>query len=174
MLPEVQFGHIILKGTDYNINNHGVDLVRNLNDWEIDEFTRLLQVLPDVLLENHIDKATWKFKKDDISIVKSFYEYLTTSRDDSLNHPVYQIWQVKAPPKITSFAWETSRESILTIDKPMRKDHTIVNCCYLSMETAESYNHLLLWCPMTYSLWHMVYSLLCINWVMGGSVKNEI
>lgn len=51
--------------------------------------------------------------------------------------------------------------------------HTIVNGCYLCMEAAESCNHLLLRCPVTYSIEYIVYSLLGINWVMRGSVKNE-
>lgn len=74
-----------------------------MNDWEIDEFTRLLQVLADVHLDNHKDKVTWKFKKYDIFTVKSFYDYLTTRKDDDLNIPVYQIWQAKALLRIAFF-----------------------------------------------------------------------
>lgn len=32
-------------------NGWDIDFVRNLNDWEIDEFTRLLQILMDVHLD---------------------------------------------------------------------------------------------------------------------------
>lgn len=50
----------------------------------------------------------------------------------------------------------------------------MVNWCYLCMAAAKYCNHLLLWCPMTYSIWNMVYTLLGINWVIGESVKKEL
>lgn len=50
----------------------------------------------------------------------------------------------------------------------------MVNRCFMCKMSAETCNHLLLWCPMVYSLWNMIYELLGINWVVAGSVRDEI
>lgn len=42
------------------------------------------------------------------------------------------------------------------------------------MKAVESCNHIILWCPAVYDLWCMIYELLGINWVMTGTVKEEI
>lgn len=122
----------------------------------------------------HRDKAVWKLKKDGIFTVKSFYHYLANNEGERVRFPDSQIWKVRAPPRITFFAWEAVQECILTIDKLMRRGHILVSGCYLCMEAVESCNHLLLWCPVTYSLWNIVHSLLGINWIIGGTVKNEL
>lgn len=48
----------------------------------------------------------------------------------------------------------------------------MVNRCY--KKAVESCNYILLWCPVAYELWTIVYSLLRTNWVMSGSVKEEL
>lgn len=81
----------------------------------------------------------------------------------------------EGPLRITLFfAWEVGRESILTIDKLMRRKRAMVNSCYLCKEAAEWCNHILLWCPVIYSLQTIVYGLLRINWVIAGLVRDEI
>lgn len=149
-------------------------LVRNLNDWESDEFMTLLQVLANVQLHDTMDKVVWKLKKDDKFTVKSFYEHWVKRDGDGGRFPAMQIWKVKALPQIVFFACEASQECILTIDKLMRRGLTIVNRCYLCKEAVESCNHILLWCPVAYSLWHLVYGLMDINWVIAGRVKDEL
>lgn len=49
----------------------------------------------------------------------------------------------------------------------MRMGNIMANASYMSMQTAESCNHLLLWCPVAYNIWTMVYSLL--GMYMGGT-----
>lgn len=50
----------------------------------------------------------------------------------------------------------------------------MVNRCFMCKMNAESCNHLLLWCPVVYSLWSLICGLLGIKWVMAGSVKDEL
>lgn len=69
-----------------------MNLVRNLNDWKIDEFTRFIQLLTDAHLDDYKDKAVWKLKKDGIFTVKSFYHYLANNEGDSVRFPASQIW----------------------------------------------------------------------------------
>lgn len=78
------------------------------------------------------------------------------------------------PLMIAFFTWEVRRECIFTFDKLMKKGHIMVNGCYLCMNAAESGNHLLLWCLVTYSSRNIVYNLLDINWVIESLIKNEL
>lgn len=50
----------------------------------------------------------------------------------------------------------------------------MVNRCVLCKMHEESCNHILLWCPIVFNIWTMVYNLIGINWVMGGSIKDEL
>lgn len=50
----------------------------------------------------------------------------------------------------------------------------LVNACYLCKKAEESCDHLLLWCSMAFSLWMLTYKTLGIDWVMVGSVKEEL
>lgn len=76
--------------------------------------------------------------------------------------------------RISFYAWEAVKERTLTIDNLMRKDLTTANRCFLCKCCSESCNHLLLWCPVSYKLWSMVFGLLGISWAVSGSVKTEL
>lgn len=54
---------------------------------------------------------------------------------DSHKYQFIQIWISKVSSRVALFAWEASRESILTIDKLMTRGHIMVNKCYLCMKT---------------------------------------
>lgn len=56
----------------------------------------------------------------------------------------------------------------------MRRDLDLANWYVLCRPNLESYNHLLLWCPVSYDLWSSIRKLLGISWVIAGSVKDEI
>lgn len=60
------------------------------------------------------------------------------------------------------------------IDKLMRRGILRVNRRFLCKRQAESYNHILLRCPMVYNIWLVVYNLLGINWVIVGSISEEL
>ncbi|MDV3147660.1 MAG: hypothetical protein Q8730_02570, partial [Sweet potato little leaf phytoplasma] len=85
-----------------------------------------------------------------------------------------QIWKTKAPPLIAFFAWEACWQRILTIDKLKIRGRILVNGCICYLQAEETCNHLLLWCPTVRSLWCMIYELLGIEWVIAGSVREEI
>lgn len=84
-----------------------------------------------------------------------------------------QIWKVNVPPCVAFFSWEAGRECIFTIDKLMGKGNMLVNGCFLCRKAEETWNHILLWCLVAYSLWTLVYGLLGISWVIAGNMKNK-
>lgn len=81
-------------------------------------------------------------------------------------------WQ--HPQEWPFFPWKVSRECILTIDMLMKRDRITVNRCFLCKLDAESCNHITLWWLTVYSILSMVYDLWEINWVMAGSVRDEL
>lgn len=117
----------------------------------------------------------WKLKQNREFIVKSYYYYMVGRESNRVaNFSAYQIWKGNTPPIVAFFAWEAGRERILAIDKLITRGKIMVNVCYLSKKAAESYNHVLLWCLIAYELWSMIYSLLGINWIIAGTVEDEI
>lgn len=72
------------------------------------------------------------------------------------------------------FAREAVKERILTMDNLMKRDVIMANRCFLSKNCSETCNHLLLWCPVTYKLWSLVFGLLGISWAIDGSAMSKL
>lgn len=53
-----------------------INLKRNLNDWEIEEFEDLLKCLEAQLISDRNDQVVWKLEKNGKFSVSSFYNYL--------------------------------------------------------------------------------------------------
>lgn len=138
------------------------------------EYSKLLSTLSPVNLDGSNDNSQWCLAKDGPFIVKSFYKHLFWYEENGTRFLVQKIWKATITPCISFFAWETSKECILTIDNLRRKCKILVNACYLCKRTEETWNHLLLWCLVVYKFLTMVYRLLGISWVMTGSVRDEI
>ena len=67
------------------------------------------------------------------------------------------------------FLWIAARDSILTIDNPVKRGQSLVNQCCLSC-ARESMNHLLLHCKYAHALWCEVFLMFGIQWVMPKTV----
>lgn len=50
----------------------------------------------------------------------------------------------------------------------------MVNGCSMCKREVETCNHLLLFFPAAQEIWTMIFSLLGVNWVMAGSVREEL
>lgn len=144
----------------------------------MDEFGQFLQLMSRIQIVNRPDSLILKPQKIGKFSTRSFFNLLTFSIDRSNSTPTYfpdkTIWKHSAPPKDCIFAWKGVKEKILILDNVIKTGKILVNRCFLCDNDAESCNHILLWCPFTANLWHMVYSLIGINWVMSSSVYNEI
>ena len=70
------------------------------------------------------------------------------------------------------FMWTATHGQILTLDNLMLRGRPLANRCYLCCCNAESVDHLLLFCPITHSLWMYMLRLFGIDWVMPGLVEE--
>lgn len=55
-----------------------------------------------------------------------------------------------------------------------RRDNFLANRCYLCKADEETCDHILLFCPVTHSLWMAVISMMWVSWVMAGNVCKEL
>ena len=68
--------------------------------------------------------------------------------------------------------WTATHSQILTLDNLMLRDRLLVNRCCMCCCNEESVDHILLFCPITHSLWMYMLRLFRIDWVMLGSVAD--
>lgn len=81
-----------------------MNVIRNLKDWEVEEYENLLLILSQIPLENCNDQLMWKLSKNGIFSVKNFYKHLTCGDgNERVLFPEKQIWKTKSPPKVTFF-----------------------------------------------------------------------
>lgn len=95
-----------------------INVSRNLNDWEVNEYEELLQILDAQEVKSNSDQVVLKLEKRGEFTLGSYYRYLSGGAyGDLQNFRIKQIWKTKVPPRVVFFAWEACRESILTLDK---------------------------------------------------------
>lgn len=110
ILPIAQFKNITVEeaNNDVGVNKEmDVNVIRNLNDWEINEYETLLHLLSLVNLSSNNDQTVCKLNKKGQFISKSYYNHLV--RNLAIGETRFsfkQIWKGNTPLKLTFFAWE--------------------------------------------------------------------
>lgn len=59
-----------------------VYVFRNLQDWQVNEYEDLLELLANARLNNNSDKLIWDLKKNGKFSVSSFYKHLAGCREN--------------------------------------------------------------------------------------------
>ena len=83
------------------------------------------------------------------------------------------VWKSKAPSKVKAFAWLVVHEKANTNDRlQLRRPQKFLNshCCILCKGSEESIDYLFLHCPLTLGLWHELFSLAKMDWVLPLSI----
>lgn len=134
-----------------------INVNRNLNDWEVDDFDEMWQTLESQRVSTSDDQIVWKLEKMVtfllcLIIIICVKRMLLAEVDFRQTH-----WKTKVPPCIAFFAWEACWERSLTMDRLRSKGRILVNDCYCCLKVGEMCNHLLLWCSTTlfvvFDLW---------------------
>lgn len=167
--------NILVEDVWNGVGEWSVMVNRYLNDWEVKEHENLLFLLSKISSSTDKDKLVWKHKENGEFSVKSYYGHIMGQGDGGQTRlPAKLIWRTQAPPRLAFFAWEARRNSILTVDNLMRRDMVMVNRCFLCKKELETCCHLLLHCSTVQELWHMIFGLIGISWVVAGSVREEV
>ncbi|BBH00699.1 VIRB2-interacting protein 2 [Prunus dulcis] len=80
---------------------------RNLNELEITEVTRLLDLLEGVrLFTSRLDKRIWKFDPSGLFTCHSLCSHIQNCGEGETFPPYTQIWKAKTPLKVKIFVWQ--------------------------------------------------------------------
>ena len=147
--------------------------LRPLNDWELQEMTRFLQILHGIKFQPlGVDKLSLKNVNVKGFSVKSMYKGLNVS--PALDFPHRLVWNPVAPPKTGVFAWEAAWGKVLTLDQLKRRGMEFANRCFMCEEEEETIDHLLIHCKFAKVLWDLFLSIVGISWVFPHSVLNKL
>lgn len=137
---------------------------RNLNDCEIGEMDRLME-----MLENHDlgditqqDELVWNLDSENGFIVRSMYGAL--SPPTVCSYPGVCVWNSLIPLKVL-FLWELWWDRALTVDNLIARGMVISNWCCLCKSVAESSGHLFIHCPWVVSFWSFLLARFEVVWV---------
>nr|CAN74793.1 hypothetical protein VITISV_000043 [Vitis vinifera] len=110
-----------------------LSLVRDFNDWEMDQIGDMLNLLKDFRISPEEDSVRWKWEGNGVFGAKGAYKRLCGSSAGVF--PNRRIWLDKVPTKVFFFAWEASWGKILTLDKLQRRGGSfLIGAIYAAAE----------------------------------------
>ena len=148
-----------------------VRLIRDLNEWEMDEgllFLRILGVNTPPLDVG--DRKRWKLKPNGEFDTQSYYNKLRDS--PSIVFRWKGIWRVKAPRQVSFFIWCVAWNKILTGDNSRLRRLVLVDWCIICRHCEETVDHLLLHCEMAHRLWSFALKSFDLSWVIPRSIPD--
>ena len=120
-------------------------------------------------LERRCLPSAWGSCDGIFSVSSLFSTLLIDSAPSGFWH---SLWKIKAPPRVTTFAWLALRKKILTKDNLLRRNMVVVNACPLCLADEETVDHLLLHCKMTKALWSSILNDFNCCWVLPESLPD--
>jgi hypothetical protein len=146
-----------------------VIFVRAIQDWEMDVISLFFELLYSCKISRGNADCIWWFpSKKGIFEVKSFYKILSSLATEVF--PWKSIWRSKVPTRVAFFGWNATLEKILTHDNLRKRNIVVVEWCCMCKKNGESVDHLLIHCEMATYLWHYVFALFGMEWVMPQKV----
>ena len=144
---------------------------REFNDWELAasySFLHFIQIW--IPRGGGCDRLCWDLNGNGKFDTRSFYHKIWNVAPSIF--PWKGIWKVKVHKRVAFFMWTAAHGLILTLDNLILHGCPLVNCCCLCCNNAESVNHLLLFYPITHSLWMYMIRLFVNEWVILGLVVD--
>jgi hypothetical protein len=148
-----------------------VNLVRSLQDWEVEVFLGLMKFLYNQKVKKEeMDSMNWKHTKSGLFEVRSFYGLLKGRSD--IQFPWKSVWKPKIPSKVAFFLWLAAHDKNLTIDNLRQRRLYVVEWCFMCKRDCETGAHLFLHCEYAWELWSLVFCIFGIQWTMPSTVSN--
>jgi hypothetical protein len=140
-----------------------VIFIHAIQDWEMDVILTFFEMLYSCKLsQGNVDQ--WSPSKKSVFEVKSFYKVLSNPATEMF--PWKSIWRTKVPSRVVCFGWNAALGKILTHDNLRKRSIIVVEWCCICKKNGESVDHLLIHCEVATQLWHYMFTLFGIEWVM--------
>jgi hypothetical protein len=148
-----------------------VIFIRSIQDWEMDIISTLFEMLYSCKIsQGNADRLYWSPSKKGVFEVKSFYKILSNTATEMF--PWKSIWRSKVPSRVAFFGWNAVLGRILTHDNMRKRSIVIVEWCCMCKKNGESVDHLLIHCEVATRIWHYMFTLFGIEWVMPQKVLD--
>jgi hypothetical protein len=148
-----------------------VNLVRSLQDWEVEEFMAFMDFLyTHIVKKEEMDSMRCNHTKSGLFEVRSFYRLLSGSSNTKF--PWKNVWKIKIPSKVAFFLWLAAHDKNLTIDNLRLRQLYVVEWCFMCKRGSETGEHLFLRCEYLRELWSLVFCMFGIQWTMPRTVSN--
>ena len=115
---------------------------------------------------------SWRVSKKGFFTVKFFYSSLVPCIGREF--PSSLVWNYWVPKRVSFFAWEAIWGRIITMDQLKRWDWILPSWSFLCKADEESTNHVFIHCPKAAMIWHLIFALFGVQWVMPNSIKETI
>lgn len=145
---------------------------KELNDWEVEDMGRLLEILEECSLgdKEALDERLWLPDEEKDFFVKSFFQALTTGDADSF--PMRFIWNKLILAKISLFIWQLWWNHILTPDNHIWRGFITPNRWCMCGGENESANHLLACWKVAAAIWNFLFVLFRVQWASLASMRD--
>jgi exonuclease III len=148
-----------------------VIFIRSIQDWEMDMISTFFEMLYSCKIsQGNADRLYWSPSKKGVFEVKSFYKILSNTAIGMF--PWKSIWRSKVPSRVAFFGWNAVLGKILTHDNLRKRSIVIVEWCCMCKKNGESVDHLLIHCEVATRIWHYMFTLFGIEWVMPQKVLD--
>ncbi|KAL5713933.1 hypothetical protein ACHQM5_015964 [Ranunculus cassubicifolius] len=145
------------------------NMCRRISDMEIEEISRLLQLLEPVKLGVGKDKLQWG-PEGKLFSVKNCYKVICQARIEEFglgltNFSKLKVWRGKAPARVSFFIWLLFRKRILTDERLQEMGTNLASQCSFCKESEESMEHIFQQCSVTQEM------LQSLTWGSGTNIR---
>ena len=153
-----------------------VNFRHNLSDSEIEDLECLMRSLNCLHLSPLVsDARSWSLSHSGLFTVKYFFLALSHCSGSSQVFPTKFVWNSQVLFKVKSFVWLVAHKKININDLlQLRRPYKALSpdICKLCMKHGESTFHLFLHCSLTMGLWHRLFQLAKMDWVIPKSISD--
>ncbi|KAE8678433.1 hypothetical protein F3Y22_tig00111410pilonHSYRG00088 [Hibiscus syriacus] len=160
-----EFGSIISNKWIWNIHTR-----RNLCDWEMEHWIRLMTLLENIGLSDSVDDfLAWSGKGDGLFTAKACRLTLSSNSRGSLTWKKF-VWSGFAPPRVETFLWQVSHQRLAVRSELIKRGVTLEEVsCPLCAKQEETVQHLFISCQVAWDLWSSFWRL----WGVSSVLPND-
>ncbi|KAE8656892.1 Protein MOR1 [Hibiscus syriacus] len=143
---------------------------RNICDWEMEHWIRLMTLLENVELSESVDDfLAWSGKGHGLFTAKACRLTLSSNSGGSLTWKKF-VWSGLAPPRVETFLWQVSHRRLAVRSELIKRGVMLEEvACPLCAKQEETVQHLFISCQVAWELWSSFWRL----WGVSAVLPND-